>query len=515
MYPTHITHYFEATVAAHPDRVAVYDGERSITFQQLHDRVLYEAMRLSQKLGGKTGRIVGVFLPKSLEAIVAQLAILYSGNAYMNLDIKWPDQRIHAILEQTHPILLITGEHASHCAKDAAIFTLENEQPLPLEHDKREAVLSLCEQCIDTDLLCLINTSGSTGTPKAVALTHRSFIDYVNAVYSAGLVEEGEVVASLAPIIFDHYSFELCLLAVKGCTLVLIPDTYAAFPIKMLELMARHKTTFLFWVPTIMVNIANMDLLGRVTLPTLKKIWFAGEVFPTAKFNYWREHFPEVLFVNLYGPTEITVDCVYYIVKRPLRDDEPIPIGKPLQNTGIFVLDENNEPIYQNCPGKEGELCVRGSSLALGYYNNPEKTAAAFVQNPLNTAYPETIYRTGDIVAWNEYGELVFRGRQDTLIKHSGYRIELTEIEHVAVNALKIASNCCALYDTNAKKIVLVYEAPSPLSEKDLRQKLGKALPRYMVPTVYRQVTEMPRNTNGKIDRLELRRIFLEQEKIS
>lgn len=248
-----------------------------------------------------------------------------------------------------------------------------------------------------------------------------------------------------------------------------------------------------------MVNIANMDLLTQISLPTLKKIWFAGEVFPTAKFNYWRTHLPDALFVNLYGPTEITVDCVYHIIERDLRDDEPIPIGKPLKNTSILVLDENDALVTEE--GQEGELCVRGSSLALGYYNNPEKTSSVFVQNPLNTSYPETIYRTGDIVVWNKYGELVFKGRKDTLIKHSGYRIELGEIEHIVVNVLNLVPNCCALYDINRKRIVLICESNSPLHEKEFRQKLGKVLPRYMIPSVYKYIPEMPRNTNGKIDR--------------
>lgn len=504
MYPIHIMHNFDNIVAAHPDRTAVFDGNKAITFKHIYNHIIHEATRISKRLEGKTGQIVAVFLPKSIDAVIAQLAILYSGNAYMNLDIKYPEQRLKAILEQVRPALLISENLSFHCIETNRVFTLESDFQETFVHEEREYILALREQCIDTDLLCIINTSGSTGIPKAVALTHRSFIDYIESVSAAGLVDDGEIVASLAPIVFDHYSFELCLLAVKGCTLILIPESYAAFPILMLELLERQRATFLFWVPTIMVNIANMDLLRQVSLPALKKIWFAGEVFPTAKFNYWRRHLPDALFVNLYGPTEITVDCVYHVVQRDLLDDEPIPIGKPLRNTSVFILDENNTLVTEE--DKEGELCVRGSSLALGYYNNPEKTASVFVQNPLNSSYPEIIYRTGDIVIWNKYGELVFKGRKDTLIKHSGYRIELGEIEHIAVNTLKIVSNCCVLYDINTKRINMIYESDNPLSEKELRYKLSKVLPRYMVPTVYRHIPEMPRNANGKIDRQLLKK---------
>lgn len=508
MYLTHITHYFEKTVAAAPDRIAVYDGERNLTFAQLYERVLLAARQISQRLGGRTGQIIAVGLPKSLEAVIADLAILYSGNAYMNVDGKSPEQRIRNILGQTNPSLFWVEKECGTTIPEAQniLFSLNMEQlDAPLDAQEKNDILALREGCIDTDLLCVINTSGSTGIPKAVALNHRSFIDFTEVVCDAKLVGEAEVVASLSPIVFDIFSFELCMLMAKGSTLVLIPENFAAFPIRLLELMASRRVTFLFWVPTIMVNIANMDLLSQIPLPSLKMAWFAGEVFPTAKFNYWRRMLPQTTFVNLYGPIEITLDCVYHVVARPLRDDEPIPIGKPFRNTSILILNDDNEPVG---PGGEGELCIRGSSLAMGYYDNPEKTAAAFVQNPLNRAYPELIYRTGDIVAWNEYGELVFRGRKDTLIKHLGYRIELAEIEHVVVNTLKLAANCCVLYDAEQKKIILVYESKSPLPEKELRQRIAEILPRYMVPNAYRHIEQMPRNTNGKINRLKIRELL-------
>lgn len=272
MYLTHITHYFEATLAAYPDRIAVYDGERSVTFQQLYERVLYEADRISQKLAGKTGQVIGVFLPKSLEAVVADLAILYSGNAYMNLDVKYPEQRMCAILEQVCPALLIAGGESCPSAGKIPVLSLEDAPQTFLGSGEREAVLALRERCIDTDLLCLINTSGSTGIPKAVALNHRSFIDFTEAVTAAGLMGDDEVVASLSPAVFDIFSFELCMLMAKGSTLVLVPETFAAFPVRLLELMVQRQVTFLFWVPTIMVNIANTGLLDQIALPDLRMV---------------------------------------------------------------------------------------------------------------------------------------------------------------------------------------------------------------------------------------------------
>ncbi len=211
---------------------------------------------------------------------------------------------------------------------------------------------------------------------------------------------------------------------------------------------------------------------------------------------------PDTTFVNLYGPIEITLDCTYFVVDREISDDEPIPIGYPCRNTDVLILNEEGRQASEN---EVGELCVRGSSLALGYYNNPEKTEKAFVQNPLNTAYPERIYRTGDMVCRNERGEIIFKGRRDSLIKHSGYRIELGEIEHVVVNTLQLVKNGCAVYNDNKKEIVFFYEAPAALEPAALRREIGKQLPRYMIPGRFVHMEQLPRNTNGKIDRLRLK----------
>ncbi|MCL1669905.1 AMP-binding protein, partial [Elizabethkingia ursingii] len=357
------------------------------------------------------------------------------------------------------------------------------------------------QRSIDTDMSCVINTSGSTGTPKSVALNHRSFVDFIEVSDDIFQFSENEIIGSLSPVIFDIFSYELCMLISKGSCIVVLPENMAAFPIKILEEMQRTKVSFIFWVPTIMVNIANMDLLTKVNLESLKLVWFAGEVFPTKQFNYWKKTLTHTKFANLYGPIEITLDCTYFIVDRDFEDNEPLPIGIPYRNTDVLIITDEDKLAAK---GEEGELCVRGSSLALGYYNNPEKTAAAFVQNPLNTHYPEVIYRTGDIVALNDRNEIVFKGRKDTLIKHQGYRIEMGEIEHIVVNTLKVAKNACCVYNRTNKEIVLYYENPNDIEPAVFRKELLTSLPKYMIPTTYIRYDEMPRNPNGKIDRAYL-----------
>jgi non-ribosomal peptide synthetase component F len=286
----------------------------------------------------------------------------------------------------------------------------------------------------------------------------------------------------------------------KGSTWVVVPDQTATFPVKLVEFLVNNPINFIFWVPTIMVNIANQDLLAKVNLEKIKKVFFIGEVFPTKHLNYWRRHLKNAMFVNLYGPIEITVACTYFIVDREMTDDDKLPVGFPCRNTEILILNEANQLVQGE---EQGEICVRGSSLASGYYNNAERTAKGFVQNPLNPHYPELIYRTGDLGHWNSRGEIMFLGRRDFQIKHLGYRIELGEIEH-AVLQIESMKNCCVVYNQAKREITLFFEAEKQLSHAFLREKLTASLPKYMLPTVFNQMELLPRNPNGKIDRAKL-----------
>lgn len=503
---TNLIEYFLETAQRVPERLAVADGTEEVSFAVLSDMVERCADVIAERVGAKRHPIA-VFLPKCTHAIVADLAIVYSGNAYMNMDVKTPNERLTNVLRQAQPELILTNrKYAPQIEKIAdgrAVWLMEDLCAENRQPGAAERLRELIRQGIDTDPLCLINTSGSTGTPKCVVLNHRSFFDFMTCAFETWSLEDGLVVGSLSPVIFDIYSFELCLLVARGATMVLIPDEWAMFPIKILELVRQREVSFIFWVPTIMVNIANMGLLDQVPLPSLRMIWFAGEVFPTKQFNVWRCALPDARFVNLYGPIEITLDCTWYEVRREFADDEPLPIGYPCRNTDILILTEENREAAVN---EDGELCVRGTSLAMGYYNNPEKTAAAFVQNPLQSAYPELIYRTGDIVCRNTHGEIMFKGRKDSLIKHSGYRIELSEIEHVIVNRLGIVKNGCVLYNHSARHIVLYYEADAEIAPAVFRKQTAAVLPKYMIPTEYRYMSELPRGGTGKIDRARLNR---------
>lgn len=483
--------------------IAIVENENEINFRQLYESICSLGNCIINK-SDILNKPIAIYLPKSINCVVADLGVMISGNAYLNLDIKSPIQRIKNILDLVKPEFIITT--SSLLNEIRSIYTLDkiiliDKINLVHNNDDTNLLSRLNFRSIDTDMSCIINTSGSTGTPKSVALNHKSFIDFIEVSDQIFHFSDREIIGSLSPVIFDIFSYELCMLISKGSCIVVLPENMAAFPIKILEEMKRTNVSFIFWVPTIMVNIANMDLLTKVNLETLKLVWFAGEVFPTKQFNYWKRILSQTKFANLYGPIEITLDCTYFIVDRDFEDNEPLPIGIPYRNTDILILTDED---LLASHGQEGELCVRGTSLALGYYNNPEKTTAAFVQNPLNKHYPEIIYRTGDIVSLNERNEIVFRGRKDTLIKHQGYRIELGEVEHIVVNTLKIVKNACCVYKRDQKEIVLYYENNEDIPVVDFRKTLLTALPKYMIPSVFIRYDEMPRNPNGKIDRAYL-----------
>jgi amino acid adenylation domain-containing protein len=485
------------------DKVAVKEQNREYTFAEI-ERFAKNCATLILRHIATIQRPIPVFLPKSGQNIVADIGILYSGNAYANLDIKSPPQRVKGMLDNLNPDVIVTSAPYVEALKAMGIAeekVLLIEQAMVHEslYDNEE-LLKRLDVIIDTDPYCFIHTSGSTGLPKGVALNHRSTIDFADWAFDRLNLDGSEVMASLAPIYFDAYTLEFCMMMAKGATMVVVPDNLTMFPAKLVEFVAKNPINFIFWVPTIMVNIANLDLLAKIKPDRLTKVFFIGEVFPTKHLNYWRRHLPRAMFVNLYGPIEITVACTYYIVDREFSDDEKLPVGFPCRNTEILILNDQNQLANVD---EQGEICVRGSSLALGYYNNHERTAKGFVQNPLNPHYAELIYRTGDIGYWNNRGEVMFLGRRDFQIKHLGYRIELGEIEHAVLQVDGIR-NCCVVYNQSEREITLFYECDRELTPAFIRERLSALLPKYMLPTVFHWMQLMPRNPTGKIDRAHL-----------
>lgn len=496
--------YFESTVESFPYKLAISDNKGQLSFNSLKRNVELTALQITRKFN-QFNRPIAIYLPKNNEAIVSFLATLYSGNYYAPLDTNNPTNRIEAILKVLNPLCIITDnnyiEKLKQCNIDnEIIINIDKLEFNDIENQKFNYL-----KCIDTDPAYIIHTSGSTGVPKGVVISHRSIFDYINWAIDTFDITHNEVIGNQAPFIFDNSTLDIYLMIFTGATLYLVPEQNYMFPVKLLEFIEEKQINFVFWVPTILINVANLKLLDSKKIPSLKKILFAGEVMPTKHLNYWIKMFnKDVVFANLYGPTEITVDCTYYIVDRGFKDDEVLPIGIPCRNSDILILNKEN----QLCKtGEMGELCVRGTSLAMGYWNNLEKTNAVFIQNPLNKSFPEKIYRTGDIVFQNEQSEIIFIGRKDFQIKHLGYRIELGEIEHKILSTFDYIK-ICVLYDQLKREIVLIYESNQEIPINEFRVKLNKVLSKYMIPTRYIKIDKIPLTSSGKTDRTTLNKLI-------
>ena len=497
-----VLQWLDRTAAAVPDKTAFLDEEGQLTYRQFRRKSLALAREIIKKRGNGSGKIpVVVYLEKSAKVIVSFMGIAYSGGFYSPIDVDMPQVRVDKILEVLDPQIVITTKElresfsAMNYSGDYILYEEVKEE------DGDEAfVLPETEKIVDTDLLYVLFTSGSTGVPKGVSITHRSVIDYIDWVTETFDIQPEDRFGNQAPFYFDNSILDIYSCIKTGAMHCIIPKKLFFQPVRLLEYLKENQINTIFWVPSALIVVSKLRAFEEVDLTgTLKRVLFCGEVMPNKQLNEWRKHLPDVLYANLYGPTEITDACTYYIVSREFSNDEPLPIGIPMKNTDILVLNEKDELVT----GEEiGELCVRGTSLAVGYYNNPGKTSEAFVQNPLNKAYPETIYRTGDLVRYNEYGELLYLSRKDFQIKHLGHRIELGEIE-VAVSSIPEISLCCCLYDSQRQRIVLFTDAP--LDKKEIRDRISSLVPEYMLPGKVVYMEEMPINANGKIDRVKLK----------
>ena len=494
-----VTYWLDQTADRLPDKVAFADERKAVTFGELRSQARALAGQILAR--GFFKSPVAVYMEKGVDMLVSFMGAAYSCNFYSPIDIGMPASRVDEILEVLQPSLVITTaalrDTFAQYAYQGDYLIFEEAVLLP---EDGQIVDSARDRGIDTDLLYVLFTSGSTGIPKGVTISHRSVIDYIDWVTETFQITKEDTFGNQAPFYFDNSILDIYSTIKSGATTYIIPKNLFAQPVPLLEYLRENQINTIFWVPSALIVVAKLKAFRNVDLSdTLRRVLFCGEVMPNRQLNVWRKFLPNVLYANLYGPTEITDACTYYIVDREFSDDEPLPIGVPMANTDIIVLNGQDKPVAE---GEVGELCVRGTSLSMGYYNNPEKTGEVFVQNPLNPHVPEIIYRTGDLVKYNEYGELVYLSRKDFQIKHMGHRIELGEIE-TAVSSLEEIALCCCLYDEKRQKIVLFIE--EQLDKAYINERIARLVPEYMLPNKVITLETMPINANGKIDRVKLK----------
>ncbi|MCQ2080846.1 MAG: AMP-binding protein [Lachnospiraceae bacterium] len=494
----HVLDYLFDIVKKVPNKVAYSDGTVDMTFQDVYNEARSVASFLHNN--GVYREAVVIFMKKQPKTIAAFFGTIMGRNYYVPIDSEMPAVRMQLILENVKPKFVICDDDSIESAKsfkfDGKIINYDDIKATPHED---EALNEIYSKTIDTDPIYIVFTSGSTGIPKGVVACHRSVIDYIEQLSDVMKVTEDTIFGSQTPLYVDACLKELYPTIKFGATTYLIPKELFMFPIDLVKYLNEHKVNTICWVVSALTMVSAFGAFKTVVPEYLHTICFGSEVFPIKQFNIWKSVAPNARFINLYGPTEGTGMCCYYEVNRDFELDEVIPIGNPFKNTEIILLDGDNKE------ANEGEICIRGTSVTLGYFNNPEKTSECFVQNPLNPYYPEIIYRTGDIGKYNEYGELQFVSRKDYQIKHMGHRIELGEIE-INVNMMDEINMAGCIYDEIKNKIVLYYVGDMEI--KDLTMDLKSKLPRYMIPNSIIKLDKMPLTTNGKMDRAGLKKMY-------
>ena len=496
---TNVLSYLEETARRYPEKIAFSSPDAQMTFRELAVKARAVGSGIAAQVPPRTP--VAVYMDKSVDAIVAFMGIAYAGCFYSFLERSMPAARLNTILQTLRPGVVITN---AACEKNAAkletgcgildIAALQGvqEDGAALERVRRGAT--------DMDPLYCNFTSGSTGTPKGVLVGHRSVIDFIDQFTELFGITKDDVMGNQAPLDFDVSVKDIYSGLKTGAEVVLIPKSYFTFQANLLDLLAGKKVTTLVWAVSALCLISTMDGLGYKKPAHIKKALFSGEVMPPQHLSYWRRHYPDGLFVNLYGPTEITCNCTYHIIDKEYGPMETMPIGVPFPNERVFLLDDNQRMVTE--AGVEGEICVAGSALSLGYYRDPQRTREAFMQNPANDTHMELIYRTGDMAYYGKDGLLYFVGRRDLQIKHHGRRIELGEIE-AAVSTGQGVRRACAIYMDVEERIVCFYVGEA--KPEELKRFLKGLLPDYMIPEELIPVEVLPLTNNGKLDRSALK----------
>lgn len=490
-----ITDFLEIVADNYPNKIGFVDEKGDTSFNEFRQKAQSIATSIIEQDIEKVP--VAIFLDKSTDALIAAFGTVYANCFYTFIDPEIPLFRIKCITDILEPKLIITDLNHVNIIKELNIPIIIIEEALNKTINRNR--IDYCRsKAIDTDVVYVLFTSGSTGTPKGVVISHLNIITYMKWSKIAFNFNENTIFGSQTPFYFSMSVLDIFQTFYSGAKFVIIPKKLFSFPIELLEFINEKNINTIYWVPSALCHVANMGVLEKVKLPNLHTILFAGEVMPAKQLNIWKKSIPYAFYANLFGPTEVTDICSYYIVDRDLNDDESVPIGHVCDNMDILIINENLEITKSN---QIGEMYVRGSSISYGYYNNPEKTSESFVQNPLNKKYPERVYKTGDLVYVNDLNEIIYVSRNDYQIKHMGYRIELGEIETLVSSLDGVSRNCC-LYDFEKNKIVLFYTGT--IEQIELRKKIKLLLPKYMLPNVYNRLDEMPLNLNGKIDRIVL-----------
>lgn len=515
--------YLDNTRELTPNRTAVSCSTDSITYEELCIFSNKLANCLISKGVVRQDR-VAFCLKRSVNSLVAIFGILKADCIYVPIDPKSPLKRCRAIIDDCEPSTLICDSETI----DKMLQTISDIQFMPkrviVEHNEglpkaiENGLITRAEieeqdskkpdyKNVDTDIAYILYTSGSTGNPKGVMISHLNITNYIKWAIDCFDITRKDNILSTAPFHFDMSTFDIYCAMGAGARLCIATESCLLFPNKLLSLIEKEQITIWKAISSLIMYLAKTGSLKEGRIPTLKKVLFSGEVLPTKHLIPWMETYPEKLFYNAYGPTEATGISTYYHVQQIPKDpQQPIPIGRPCTNTDVFLLNEDDSL------AEVGELCIRGSSLSRGYWNDPEKTNKVFVTNPLNHVQGDRIYRTRDLAKLRNDGNYIFIGRRDNQIKHMGYRIEPFEIENAILSLNKVDDAAVILsksQEFDIEELVAFFAADEDVTSDEIMTELRNCIPHYMLPQHIIELKHIPRTDRGKIDRGALNEYYL------
>lgn len=463
-------------------------GKEGVTYLQFYRQVCSVANGLLDYFKGQMPEEpIAVAVNRDVQSLVAMYGVCAAGGWYVPMDNALPADRATLLLSVCSPaVLLYVTEEDPYSQSDVSklYINITEEDGVNGAVDREERLPMFG-----------IFTSGSTGVPKLVVKDGRGIRKFIENYCSIFEMTSDEIFANQIPFYFDASTKDIFATVYLGATAVVFPQRVFSVPLHMVQALEDERISTFVCVPSVMSVVARFEAFSALKPTTLKNVLFVGERMPIKHLNYWRKELPNVRFVNLYGSTEVAGNSCYYVVDRDFGDDEMLPIGYTFETAQIFLLDENG------CVSEEGEICVAGDGLAMGYYKDKEKTDAAFKELNIDS-FKGMVYHSGDYGRINDHGEYICVARKDAQIKHMGHRIELGDIE-VCASALDYVDECCCLYAADVEKMVL-FCACAAENKSRIRKDLSKKLPKYMLPHSYVCFDELPHNRNGKIDRAGL-----------
>lgn len=504
---------FKEVASKYKDKLAIKfcDG-KNITFLEL-DKLSDKIANLLVKKKIQKNQVIAIQNDKTAFGYAVMLACLKLGIIYTNFDSTNPKERLSKIFETAKPAIVISdtklAEHILELCEERKISYFDYSTfDAKAEFDGISNTLKF-EQIANvagSNPAYIMFTSGSTGIPKGVLIKQESILNFINWGKETYNITTDDVLTNVNPIYFDNSVFDFYCSIFNGATLAAFQKDIIAQPKKMLELIDEMKCTFWFSVPSFLIYLTNLKLLNKAVFKTIRTFSFGGEGYPKEVLKKLYDLYSDrAEFFNVYGPTEGTCICsAYRISDEDFSDMYGLTtLGHIAPNFDYLILDENKQK------SKLGELCLIGPQLAIGYYNDKERTEKSFVNNPLMTDFEQKMYKTGDLIEEKEDGKLYFVGRVDNQIKHMGYRIELEEIESNLIK-LSYIKQCAVIHgktNNGFSRLVAYIATEEEIDQKTLRNELRKYLPEYMVPNIFEPMKELPKNQNGKIDRVELKRI--------